>query len=278
MTDKHPDKKPETPAPAPAPSVGAVLRSRRQMRGQSLDAVHQATRIPRGLLQALEEDRHGDFAAPVYLHGFLKSYCDHLELDYLPLWQRVAPPERPADEDTDDSGPDYSRLTAPSVMPLVVLGGLLAVGVAAWGVSRFAAAKRAAAGSPAVSDPAEPAGGPGTLAAQTPASALEPVPASTAAFTGPVADPAFVPAPPPLTYPARLLITATSTGQVTLRRDGRLVFEGRLPPGKYLDWRGTSFVLHASNPKGLRVELGGQPVDLGSLRAEADGSYRLGKK
>lgn len=267
-----PDKKPEPPVPAPVPTVGALLRQRRQMRGQSIDAVHQATRIPRGLLQALEEDRHGDFAAPVYLHGFLKSYCDHLELDYLPLWQRVAPPENPVAEDEDDSGPDFSRLASPSVMPLFVLGGILAVGVAVWGVSRLVRAKPAEA-PPAV----EP-----LVAA--PAPVVEPA-ASTGSFTGPISTPASAPAPTPvavpqpaLTYPTRLLVTSTAGGQVTLRRDGRLVFEGRLPPGKYLDWRGTSFILHTSNPKGLRVELGGQPVDLAALRADGDGSYRLGKK
>mgnify|MGYP001563533149 CR=1 FL=1 len=271
MTERHPEKKPDTPAPAPVPTVGALLRQRRQMRGQSIDAVHQATRIPRGLLQALEEDRHGEFAAPVYLHGFLKSYCDHLELEYLPLWQRVAPPENPVEEDGDDSGPDLSRLASPSVMPLFVLGGLLAVGVAAWAVSRLARTKPEA---PAAVEPIAPPAAP----------AVEPA-ASTAAFTGPVLTPvtapttAPVPPPPaPLTYPTRLLITATSAGQVTLHRDGRLVFEGRLPPGKYLDWRGTTFILHASNPKGLRVELGGQAVDLAVLRSDSDGSYRLGKK
>lgn len=268
----NPDKKPETPVPAPVPTVGALLRQRRQMRGQSLDAVHQATRIPRGLLQALEEDRHGEFAAPVYLHGFLKSYCDHLELDYLPLWQRVAPPENPAPEDEDDSGPDYSRLASPSVMPLFVLGGLLAVGVAAWGVSRLARAKPAEA--PHAVEPLAP-----------PAAHVAEPTVSSGSFTGPVvattasAPTAPVgPQPAPLTYPTRLLVTATASGQVSLRRDGRLVFEGRLPAGKYLDWRGTSFILHASNVKGLRVELGGQPVDLTTLRTDADGSFRLGKK
>ncbi|TPW21004.1 MAG: cytoskeleton protein RodZ, partial [Elusimicrobia bacterium] len=156
MSDKQPEKKPETTPPAaPPPTVGALLRARRQMRGQSLDSVHQATRIPRGLLQSLEEDRHGDFAAPVYLHGFLKSYCDHLELDYLPLWQRVAPPANPVEDDADgDSGPDFSRLASPGLMPLFVLGGLLAVGVAAWGVSRLARAKADAPSAPPVAAPA----------------------------------------------------------------------------------------------------------------------------
>lgn len=278
MSDKQPEKKPETtPAAAPPPSVGSILRARRQMRGQSLDSVHQATRIPRGLLQSLEEDRHGDFAAPVYLHGFLKSYCDHLELDYLPLWQRVAPPENPAPEDADDSGPDFSRLATPGLMPLFVLGGLLAVGVAVWGVSRLSRSKPDVPPAPVAVEPTAPAApvalepAPSTAAAAVPSSA-------TAASTGPVSLPALPPQPEPVSYPARLRITSTAGAQVTLRRDGRLVFEGRLPPGKHLDWRGTTFVLHTSNPKGLRVDLAGHPVDLAALRPESDGSFRLGKK
>lgn len=283
MSDKPRDKKPEkpeTPAAAPVPTVGALLRQRRQMRGQSLEAVHQATRIPRQLLQAIEEDRHGDFAAPVYLHGFLKSYCEHLELDYLPLWQRIAPSDKPADEEEgEDSGPDFSHLASPSVMPLVVLGGVLAVGVAVWGVSRVLAARKTA-------PPAEPAAhAPAAVPANDPAAPL-----STSAFVGPVSSvtasaapeaPPARPAQPPepaVSYPARLRITATAVGQVSLRRDGRLVFEGSLPPGKYLDFRGTSFVIVASNPKGLRVELGGQPVDLAARTPEPDGSYRLGQR
>ena len=267
MSATPPDKKPETPTPPP--SVGSLLRSRRQMRGQSLDSVHQATRIPRGLLQSLEEDRHGDFAAPVYLHGFLKSYCDHLELDYLPLWKRVAPPENPVDEDAEeDAGPDFSRLASPSVMPLFVLGGLLAVGVAAWGVSRLVQAKKAAPEAAAPVEPAAPLG-------LEPVASTSAVTSSSAAFVGP-SIPTTAPLEP-LTYPARLRITAMASAQVTLRRDGRQVFEGHLPPGRYLDWRGTSFILHVSNPKGLRVELGGRPLDLATVRPEADGSYRLGK-
>lgn len=271
MSDKNADKKaaakPETPAPAPAPGVGATLRQRRQMRGQSLEAVHQATRIPRNLLQALEEDRHDAFAAPVYLHGFLKSYCDHLELDYLPLWQRVAPKEeRPADEDAA-AAPDLSRLTAPSLMPLFVLGGVLAVGVVVWGVSRLAREP----------EPVPPA--PEALAPAAPAAPAEPALAepATAAAAVPVPE-SPAPAEPEVAYPARLYITSVGPGQVTLRRDGRRVFEGNLPAGRHLDWRGTTFLLHASNPKGLRVELGGRPVDLTALKPEADGSYRLGKK
>lgn len=280
MSDKQPEKKAETTPPAaPPPSVGSILRSRRQMRGQSLDSVHQATRIPRGLLQSLEEDRHGDFAAPVYHHGFLKSYCDHLELDYLPLWQRVAPPENPAPEDADDdSGPDFSRLATPGLMPLFVLGGLLAAGVAAWGVSRLTRAKPDAPSAPAVEAPQpaalEPAASTTTAVAPSSSSA----PDAAAPFVGPVSLPGLPPQPEPVTYPARLRITATTGAQVTLRRDGRLVFEGRLPPGKYLDWRGTTFILQASNPKGLRVDLAGSHVDLTTLRPEADGSFRLGKK
>ena len=62
-------------------TVGARLRQRRETRGLSLDAVTRATRLTRTVLTALEEDRFGDLAAPVYVRGFLRLYARHLELD-----------------------------------------------------------------------------------------------------------------------------------------------------------------------------------------------------
>ncbi|MDE2293205.1 MAG: helix-turn-helix domain-containing protein, partial [Elusimicrobia bacterium] len=141
MSDPRPDEdiSPKTPGP------GAVLRQRRQARGQSLEAVHQATRIPRAFLQALEEDRYSDLPAPVYARGFLKSYCDHLDVDAAPLWRQVeaalapepaqTPPERRRQKKRAGGPPLVQlRLTAPSVVPLMLVGGLVAAGVVSWGV------------------------------------------------------------------------------------------------------------------------------------------------
>jgi len=72
--------------------IGATLRKRRTLRGESLDSIHQHTRIPKRFLEALEENRFQDLPAPVYLRGFLKSYCDHLDVDFEPVWKKLSQP------------------------------------------------------------------------------------------------------------------------------------------------------------------------------------------
>lgn len=251
-----------------APSVGSLLRQRRQMRGQSLEAVHQSTRIPRGLLQALEEDRFADFPAPVYLRGFLKSYCEHLDIEFEPLWQRAMPP--PQTEDGAAPKPRRGTLPMrewPSLAPVLVVGGLVVAGIVAWGLAHIR--HRPQPGASAA--PATPAFKMPSSSTTAAVASSSPVAAISVDFEGPLR--------PERIGPQRLLITATAGGGfVRLSRDGKLVFEGRLPAGKYLDWRGNSFELRASNPGGLRVSLADAVIDLTALKPEPDGSFRLGRK
>jgi len=60
---------------------GERLRRARAQRGLSVEDAQRETRIPRRLLEALEEDRYEAFPATVYLHGSLRTYCEFLELD-----------------------------------------------------------------------------------------------------------------------------------------------------------------------------------------------------
>jgi len=62
-------------------SVGQRLKQRREARGATLEAVTRATRLTRTSLLALEGDRFEDIAAPVYVRGFLRLYCQYLDLD-----------------------------------------------------------------------------------------------------------------------------------------------------------------------------------------------------
>lgn len=62
-------------------TVGERLRSRREARQVSLDAVSRATRLTRTVLTALESDRFEALPAPVYVRGFLRIYARHLEMD-----------------------------------------------------------------------------------------------------------------------------------------------------------------------------------------------------
>jgi len=55
-------------------SLGQTLRQAREQRGQSLDALAAATRIPAPVLDSLEQDAFHELPADVYVRGFVRSY------------------------------------------------------------------------------------------------------------------------------------------------------------------------------------------------------------
>jgi len=103
----------------PGKDAGSILKQRRLLRGQSLETVHQHTRIPKKFLQALEDSAFDVFPAPVYLRGFLKNYCDFLDIEFEPLWAQVTPKPAQASEGqapqaaTERAAPPSSESPAP---------------------------------------------------------------------------------------------------------------------------------------------------------------------
>lgn len=61
-------------------SVGARLKKIRLEKGYSLEDAHKKTKIHINILKALEEDSLMDFN-PIYIKGFLKIYCNFLEVN-----------------------------------------------------------------------------------------------------------------------------------------------------------------------------------------------------
>ncbi len=62
-------------------SPGVLLREAREERGLALDDVAAMTRIPRGMLEHLEEDRFEEYVADVFARGHLRNYAQELRLD-----------------------------------------------------------------------------------------------------------------------------------------------------------------------------------------------------
>lgn len=62
-------------------SVGHRLRHERELRELSIDEVSKKTRIPRVMLEHLEEDRFERLPADVFIRGFLKAYALAVGLD-----------------------------------------------------------------------------------------------------------------------------------------------------------------------------------------------------
>lgn len=62
-------------------SPGTLLREAREDRGLTLDDVAAMTRVPRGMLEHLEEDRFEEYEAEVFVRGHLRNYAREMRLD-----------------------------------------------------------------------------------------------------------------------------------------------------------------------------------------------------
>src|SRR5882762_8006576 len=82
-------KIPASRPPESQADIGSILKAAREQKGHTLDSVSQHTRISRKFLAALEANKFEEFPALAYLRGFLKSYCDYLEIEFAPLWLKV---------------------------------------------------------------------------------------------------------------------------------------------------------------------------------------------
>ena len=253
---------------SPAEAVGGALKAARTARGYSLESVCQHTRIPRKFIEAMEAGRVEDLPAPVYLRSFLTGYCEYLEVDFEPLWERLRPP-----------APAPAPTPAPAALPQPPAG------------REPAAAPPAAAHAPAAS--AEPARAPLPLE-ESPyfssfVSALGAVLLSLALAVALVVwvmrTRQSAPAPdesqrPQALTPARpavepkLAITLREETWLSVRADGKLLFEGRAPKDALQQWQAQKVIeLRTPRPESLDLTLNGAPYRLPP--PEADGAYRI---
>src|SRR5262245_33465210 len=63
------------------PTVGEQLRTAREARKLDLNRVGEVTKIRTDHLRALEAGDYDQFAAPVYIRGFVRTYATLLKLD-----------------------------------------------------------------------------------------------------------------------------------------------------------------------------------------------------
>lgn len=259
--DKEPDplrRIPTKHTTALRAEIGPILRAARLKRGQSLEAVAQQTRISKRFLEALEENRFEQFPAVVYLRGFLKSYCEHLDVNFEDIWgmlNAIPAPEQPTEAApaptpapkaaaTTAHAPAAAPASAPGHAPAphaggsgatgaIVLAVLLAIGL---GVFLF-------------KDQSKPAPEP----AQTAPAMIQPLERSV--------EPVLV-------------VRLKSDAWLRVSVDGQIVFEGRAPKDAVQEWKPVKFVdLRTTEPSALELTLNGQPAPLGE--PGPDGQYRI---
>ncbi len=226
-TERDPLRKiPTKHAPDVKVDIGTSLKAARSKKGHSLEAVSQQTRIPRKFLEALEENRFDEFPALAYLGGFLKSYCDHLEVDFEPLWRRISEVASQA------AAPPTPSSSTPAQPPASAAGGLIAAGIVSIGIGMFffwhpsSRATRNEHQAPSATTPAALA---------------------------------------PLKSASEPLITLLFRHEmwVSISIDGMQKFEGRVPQGSKQEWKAKrTIILRASDPQALKVSLNGEPFTL----------------
>jgi hypothetical protein len=233
------------PKNSPDTDSGAILRKRRMLRGQSLEAVHQHTRVPKRLLEALESNDEKAFPARIYMRGFMKTYCEYLELEFAPLWVQyekpVSPPPAPNEENVaappkkiDGERAFYLPLSESTLLPVLLVGGLVIFGGLTWALKEKPA--------PVV----------------TPSPQMQPLHLSGDP-TAPIG-------------PATLTLTAGRDTIVRISVDGRPRFEGRIPKNRQQQWQAhKGFSLHLSDPTALRAELNGTPLSLANMPSDNAG-------
>jgi cytoskeletal protein RodZ len=121
-------------------SIGEQLRKARQARGWSLEQVAHATCIRPDKLTALEEDDYSAFPSPAYSRGFLTMYGKYVGVDVsaeartmeghsaLHIIDYQYLKNVPVRQLPEDSVAPRER--TPSVVPLLVFGGILILAVA----------------------------------------------------------------------------------------------------------------------------------------------------
>lgn len=265
--------------PAALTDVGSVLKQARMRRGQTLDTVFQHTRIPKKFLDALESNRFEELPGKVYLHGFLKNYCDHLDIDFTPLWEQISPskPKVESKEESPAQAPE-PQTVEPALAPKLskpMEGPRPQAAIAAKGSNRrsiftkpkfeaytenifqiLAAVVLAALIGVAF----------WKFRADKPFSA---VPVAAQKLPAPIA-------PIQVSDKMTLKITFRREAWMRLRCDGRLRFEGRGPAGLVQGWPATGeFLLRVPDPEALSLNLNGSEMPLTPAMKTPSGDYRI---
>jgi len=271
--DKEPDplrRIPTKHTTALRAEIGPILRAARLKRGQSLEAVAQQTRISKRFLEALEENRFEQFPAVVYLRGFLKGYCEHLDVNFDEIWAML---NSPAPDSALDSTAPGAESSAASINTTNDLSAPAAPQAPKH-------APKPALGHAPAAHAAPHAEGPGATGAIVLAVALaiglavylfkdQGKPAATTVQVPPVAL-----QPMPRSVEPKLVVRLKTDAWLRVSVDGQIVFEGRAPRDAVQEWKPSKFVdLRTTEPAALDLNLNGLPVTLGA--PGPDGQYRV---
>ncbi|MBC8017331.1 MAG: DUF4115 domain-containing protein [Verrucomicrobia bacterium] len=254
-----------------AASPGAILKRCREYHEISLEDAEKATKIGANYLNALEEDRTGQFASLAYLKGFLRIYATYLGLnpdDMIRLYDKLyTSGSTRADHKTNTTGSGEARLRKKFplqklVMPAVLLVLIL---ITAAIVNRSPSTPlRQSQPPPAAAPPAAPAIQPIRSSAKLPT----PTEKTEEAVTDqqrldslPATQNKIQPPPPESTNGVIVRMKVTQGGTLTVTIDGSTSQDYDLVAGDSIEWKADrSITLELSNSGGVDLELNGKQL------------------
>ncbi|HTY45331.1 MAG TPA: RodZ domain-containing protein [Patescibacteria group bacterium] len=268
-------------------SVGARLKKIRLEKGLTMDDVHKKTKIHLNVLKAIEEDRLIN-VSPVYVKGFLKIYCQFLEVDpkdFIPDYKEasqvlVAASAGKLDSGNDPGGPLLKAMPLKPffhklpIKPRAVAAIILAVVcvLVVFSIGKFifsrhsqlprrsrppAVAVPRMAKRPVAAKAHKPPSGP-SLQASPAAVAVQPEPAHVQELSKEIAT------------GIRLAVLAKEDCWINLKSDGKVVFHGSLKKGRTETWQAKERLeLSVNNAGVLNLEVNGKLITNLGRRGQA---------
>ena len=255
--------------------IGAALREAREGQGRSLEDAATQVRARVWQLEALEDERFGDFGGDIYARGFLRSYAAELGLDPAPLlttYRREVEHDdaSPMNVTTSISvgKPGRQRSAPPAWMAWVLVSVVVLAGVALVGSLDIDGGRTPDQASPSVPPPSpapsqqddteEQEQQPGTDEADETDETAEPAPETS--------DPA--PDPDPDGVDLVIALEADSWMRVVV--DGSTVLEQVVEAGQTLPFEGEREIeIRFGNAGGVRANLNGEDLGIQGSSGQA---------
>lgn len=246
--------------------IGAALREAREGQGRSLEDAAAQVRARVWQLEALEDERFGDFGGDVYARGFLRSYAAELGLDPTPLlttYRREVEHDdaSPMNFTTSISvgTPGRQRSAPPAWMAWVLVTVVVLAGVALVGSLDIDGGR-----TPDQASPTEPPPSPAP-SQRDDTEEQEPEPGSEETDETDTSEPApetSEPAPEPEPDGVELVIALEADSWMRVVVDGSMVLEQVVEAGQTLPFEGDQEIeIRFGNAGGVRANLNGE--DLG---------------
>lgn len=252
--------------------IGAALREAREGQGRSLEDAAAPLRARASLLEALEQERFGDFGGDVYARGFLRNYATELGLDPTPLletYRREVGQDLGAMNLTTSVSvgkPGRQRSAPPAWMAWVLVAVVVLAGVALVGSLDMDAGRTPEQASPTEPPPAPSSdqgdeqqrdagrdttdGDPDTGATEPPKTSPDP----------PAPDPEGV----------ELLIALEADSWMRVLVDGAPVLEQVVEAGQTLPFEGDQEIeVRFGNAGGVRANLNGEDLGIQGTSGQA---------